>query len=165
MSSVEIRRLLPSDDRSGFESGNAALDEFFRRYAGQNQFKHRIGTTYVAMVDGQIGGYAAVSPATIAATEVPGGGRKLPGYPLPVLCLGRLAVDARHQGAGLGGRLMRHVFDLAAQLANDVGCIGVVVDAKPDAVEFYLRLGFEALAGRAPEVGAVTPLFCTLAKQ
>jgi GNAT superfamily N-acetyltransferase len=155
---------LPSDDRSEFESGNTTLDEFFRRYAGQNQFKHRIGTTYVALVDGRIGGFATVSPATIVTAEMPSRRGKRPTYPLPVLRLGRMAVDRQHQGAGIGANLVRHVFGLAAQMSEDLGCIGVVVDAKPEAVDFYLRLGFEALTGPAPETGAPTPMFHPLAK-
>ena len=45
---IRIRRLEPRDDRSEFHSGNIDLDRFFQRYAGQNQFRHHIGTTYVA---------------------------------------------------------------------------------------------------------------------
>ena len=44
---VRVRRLEPRDDRTGFRSGNIDLDRFFQRYAGQNQFRHHIGTTYV----------------------------------------------------------------------------------------------------------------------
>lgn len=46
---VEVRRLEPHDDRTRFRSGNVELDRFFLRYAGQNQFRHHIGTTYVAV--------------------------------------------------------------------------------------------------------------------
>ncbi len=35
--------------------------------------------------------------------------------------------------------------DLANEMAERTGCIGVVVDAKPDAIEFYERYGFESL--------------------
>jgi hypothetical protein len=38
--------------------------------------------------------------------------------------------------------LLRTVFALAHEMARTVGCLGVVVDAKPDAVSFYERLGF-----------------------
>lgn len=56
-----IRRLQPEDDRSQFRSGNVELDRFFLRYAGQNQFRHHIGTTYVAVDEGSgILGFATV---------------------------------------------------------------------------------------------------------
>jgi predicted N-acetyltransferase YhbS len=164
MSSIEIRRLAPADDRAGFESGNQALDAFFRRFAGQNQFKHRVGTTYVALVAGSIAGFVTVSPATLTAVDLPGERRGLPAYPLPVLRLGRLAVNHRHQGAGIGYRLVVHVFGLAEQLAHNFGCIGVLVDAKPEAVAFYERLGFLPLAAAAAAPGQPTPMFLALAR-
>ena len=46
---IEVRRLEAGDERSGFRSGDADLDRFFHRYAGQNQFRHHIGTTWVAV--------------------------------------------------------------------------------------------------------------------
>ena len=46
---MEIRALRPGDDRSAFQSGDEALDRFFHRYAGQNQFRHYLGVTYVAV--------------------------------------------------------------------------------------------------------------------
>ena len=64
---LEIGRLAPTDDRSTFRSGNADLDRFFARYAGQDQFRHHIGTTYVAVDDaGVIMGYATVSASELA---------------------------------------------------------------------------------------------------
>ena len=45
---MEIRALRPTDDRSSFQSGDEALDRFFHQYAGQNQFRHHLGITYVA---------------------------------------------------------------------------------------------------------------------
>jgi hypothetical protein len=46
---LTIRRLEPGDDRSGLDSGQIELDRFFQRFAGQNQFRHHLGVTYVAM--------------------------------------------------------------------------------------------------------------------
>jgi hypothetical protein len=46
-----IRRLEPSDDRSGLDSGQVELDRFFHRFAGQNPFRHHLGVTYVAVMD------------------------------------------------------------------------------------------------------------------
>lgn len=48
---IEIRSLQINDDRKSFSSGDADLDRFFHKYAGQNQFRLHIGTTYVALDD------------------------------------------------------------------------------------------------------------------
>lgn len=151
---LEIRRLRPTDDRSTFQSGNIELDRFFHRFAGQNQFRHHIGTTYVSIENGAIVGFATVSAAELVVAALPASMRKrLPQYPLPVLRLARLAVDERAQGRGIGSALLKAVFTLAHRMASDFGCIGVVVDAKPDAVAFYTRLGFVPLIARAGHLG------------
>jgi GNAT superfamily N-acetyltransferase len=140
---MEIRALRAGDDRSSFRSGDEALDRFFHRYAGQNQFRHYLGVTYVAVDGGRVLGYATVAPRHILIEDLPERARrKLPSYPLPVLGLARLAVDEAARGMGLGAQLLRYVLELAAKMADELGCVGVVVDAKPGAVEFYLKYGF-----------------------
>jgi GNAT superfamily N-acetyltransferase len=151
---IEVRRLRPEDERSEFSSGNADLDRFFRQYAGQNQFRRHIGSTFVAIADGVILGFFTVAASELTATRLPAARRKrLPLYPLPVLRLARLAVDERAQGRGIGSALLRAVFALAHRMADDFGCIGVVVDAKPEAVAFYERLGFMMLEAATEQPG------------
>lgn len=152
---ITIRRLAPDDDRSAFRSGNIELDRFFARYAGQNQFRHHIGTTYVAVDDkGTITGFATVAASELTTASLSQSKRKrLPAYPLPVLRLARLAVDDRNQRQGVGNALLRAVFTLAQKMALDVGCLGVVVDAKPEAVSFYEKLGFIVLDVTAGQLG------------
>ena len=152
---MTVRRLEATDDREAFESGDVDLDRFFRRFAGQNQFRHHIGTTYVAVGDdGIIAGFATVTASEIASEKFSvARRRRMPGYPLPVLRLARLAVDRRARGRGTGGLLLRAVFALARRMADDVGCVGVVVDAKPQAVAFYGKLGFLPLEATAGELG------------
>jgi predicted N-acetyltransferase YhbS len=140
---MEIRALRPSDDRSAFQSGDEAFDLFFHRYAGQNQFRAHTGVTYVAIEAGHILGFATVSPRHVDIEDLPERTRKkLPRYPVPVLGLARLAVDKHARSQGLGAQLLRFVFKLAAKMAEEVGCAGVVVDAKPGAIEFYAKYGF-----------------------
>jgi len=142
----EVRLLRAGDDRSTFESGNTDLDRFFRQFAGQNQFRHHIGVTYVAIYDNRIAGFATVAAAQIEIEDLPKSHKKkLPHYPLPILRLARLAVDRSAQGQGVGALLLRAVFQIAHEMAESVGCVGVVVDAKSDAVRFYERYGFESL--------------------
>ena len=164
---VTVRRLAPSDDRTAFRSGNIDLDRFFARYAGQNQFRHHIGTTYVAVdTTGAILGFATVAASELTSERLSAAVRKqLPAYPIPILRLARLAVDQRAQGQGIGQALLRTVFTLAHKMAVDMGCVGVVVDAKPDAAGFYRKLGFvelEAMAGLLGDRPQPQPMFLEL---
>jgi GNAT superfamily N-acetyltransferase len=146
---VEIRPLARDDDRSGFSCGVAELDRFFAHYAGQNQFKLHLAVTYVAVVQARIVGFATVAPSSIERSSVPSPRlrKRLPTYPLPVLRLARLGVDTRARGLGIGTSLLRHVLRLAMDQRDRLGCVGVVVDAKPDAVSFYEALGFLEIEG------------------
>jgi len=131
---IEVRLLRETDDRSSFQSGDEQLDLFFRRYAGQNQFRHHIGTTYVAVENATILGFATVTVGHVEIESLaPTLRKKLPDYPLPILRLARLAVDRTAQAKGVGNRLMRTVFSVAVELREKLGCVGVVVDAKPGA--------------------------------
>lgn len=152
---MEIRVLLPTDDQRRFRSGNIELDRFFQRFAGQNQFRVQLGVTHVAMEDGQILGFATVSAAQVKLSRLPEAERKgLPAYPVPVIRLSRMAVSETAQGQGVGAALLRHVNLLAVELSTaKVGCVGVLVDAKPEARDFYARYGFIELE---VEEGAMT---------
>ena len=144
---MEIRALRPADDRARFHSGDEDLDRFFHRYAGQNQFRHYLGVTYVAVDRGRVVGFATLAPRHVDIEDLPESTRKkLPHYPIPVLGLARLAVDESAKSIGLGAELLRFVLQLAAKLADEVGCAGVVVDAKPGAIDFYAKYGFNLIA-------------------
>ena len=160
---INIRLLIEHDDRSRFSSGNGELDRFFHDYAGQNQFRHHIGSTYVAVEEHfrEIYGYLTVAPAHI--DELPDDLRKkLPRYPLPVLRLARLAVSEKAQGQGLGGSLLRFAFGLALKLSTEYGCIGILVDAKKEAEKFYQQYGFyyvDVIQGRSGARPLATSMF------
>jgi GNAT superfamily N-acetyltransferase len=163
---MEIRALSEGDDRSRFVSGDPDLDRFFHKFAGQNQFKHHVGVTYVAVEDRRIFGFATVCPAHLEIDAVPAATRrKLPRYPVPVLRLARLAVDQSARGQGLGSQLLRFVLHLAVRLTEDYGCAGVVVDAKPDAMAFYEKYGFvalEAVEGQSAARPQPGPMFLSM---
>lgn len=163
---VVVRMLEPADDRSGFRSGNIDLDRFFQRYAGQNQFRHHIGTTWVAVRGSSLLGFATMSAAHLEVSVLPAELRRgLPAYPLPVLRLARLAVAEEAKGQGIGRLLLRAVFTLAWRMADDFGCVGVLVDAKVEAVGFYATLGFRALGNTKGALGdrpEPTPMFLEL---
>lgn len=146
---IEIRPLARDDDRRGFSCGQGDLDRFFQHYAAQNQFKLHLAVTYVALVEARIVGFATVAASSMERANLPSARRRrrLPAYPLPVLRLARLGVDTRAQGLGIGKALLRHVFQLAVDQCDALGCVGVVTDAKSEAVSFYESLGFVAVEG------------------
>lgn len=146
---VEIRPLARDDDRSGFSCGQADLDRFFEHYAGQNQFRLHLAVTYVAVIESRIVGFATVASSAMEREAVPSARlrKRLPTYPLPTLRLARLGVDTRAQGIGIGRALLRHVFQVAFEARDRTGCIGVVADAKPEALGFYDSLGCLPLEG------------------
>lgn len=163
---METRALREGDDRSGFRSGDPDLDRFFLRFAGQNQFRHHVGVTHVAVEDERILGFATMSPAHLEIDRLPAAARRgLPRYPVPVLRLARLAVDESARGTGLGSQLLRFVLGLALRMADEYGCGGVLVDAKPDATAFYAKYGFvelEALEGQSEARPQPTPMFLSM---
>jgi len=165
---VDVRALRPDDDRSPFRSGDPDLDRFFHKYAGQNRFRHHIGTTYVAVENGRILGFVTVCPGHLESETLSDTiGRRLAKYPLPILRLARLAVDESCRGKGVGKELLASVFELALRMASDYGCVGIAVDSKPDAVAFYAKFGFAALTAVSGEMHAApkpTPMCLSVAK-
>lgn len=134
--------------RSGFDCGEPALDDFLRHQAGQLQ-RRGFGKTYVALGSmsdegDAVLGFITVSVGQVAAVSMPPT-LKLPRYPVPILRIGRLAVDRRAQGQGLGQDLLAFALHLALDFADRVGLWAVVVDAKHEmAAAWYQRLGFVA---------------------
>ena len=105
-----------------------------------------LGTTYIATNGKSILGFVTVSIAVLVNDDIENILKKrLPNYPLPVLKISRLAVDKKYQNLGIGRKLLKAMFEFAIEQKNKTGCIGVVVDAKKEAVSFYKKLGFICL--------------------
>jgi len=165
---IEIRKLEKRDNREDFNSGDIEIDRFFIKFAGQNQFKHKIGTTYVAVErDSQkILGYATVSASSLRVKDLKVSEfKKFPNYPLPIFRIARLGVDKRYQSQGVGKKLLQRMLYLAIEMAELIGCIGVFVDAKDDAVNFYKKFGFEIVPvvdGELPTKPTQTVMYLSL---
>jgi GNAT superfamily N-acetyltransferase len=143
----------PDDTRSGFRSGVRALDDYFSRHANENEASG-VGRTYAlrrAATDDpalpRVLGFYTLSMALIESTQATAVVRtKLPRYPLPVALVGRLAVDERARGQRLGERLLLDALRRIVDVADHIGCVGVIVDAKDErALGFYERYDFVAV--------------------
>lgn len=141
--SSNIVPLVAAHRRDDFDCGVEALNDFLRRFARQQQ-ERDFSRTYVVLADDAVTvtAFVSVGAGQVGAPSFPAH-LKLPRYPVPVLRIGRLAVDRRAQGLQLGRELTRFALNLALELAGRVGIHAVVVDAKDEAARsFYERLGF-----------------------
>ncbi len=150
MAEWDIQPLDPSHDRSSFDCGNAVLNEWIKKRAGQWQ-KKEIARCYVAVRRGesQVIGYYAISSHHVGYEALPADQAKgLPRIDVPMVLLGRLAVDKGVQGQGLGEQLLIDALRRAQHLADRLGIRAVEVDAIDEAArQFYLRFGFTSLEG------------------
>jgi GNAT superfamily N-acetyltransferase len=143
---VEI--LQSHHDRSSFACGEPDLDRYLRQQAGQDQ-RRNLGITYVAAHARVVLGYYTLSTGSVECRLLPpGAGRRVPYSKVPVLHLGRLAVDVRMHGKGLGARLLLDALTRAFHLSSLVGLHAVEVHAlHARAALFYAHMGFVALPG------------------
>jgi GNAT superfamily N-acetyltransferase len=125
--------LAPHHLLDGFNSGVASLDDWLRKRARGNQVSEGRVLAYYALAS------SAVSPA--AAT---GRFRRNMPDPIPVVVLGRLAVDKALQGGGVGRALFQDAAKRALYAAEAIGIRGMVVHALSESAKtFYLSLGLE----------------------
>lgn len=139
-------RLHGSHDRTTFDSGSPALDQYFAQQVSQD-VRRRITACYVALsAEGRIAGFYTLASTALLLSDLPASiGKKLPRYPLvPAVRMGRLAVDKKFKGLGLGGALLADGLDRA--IRADIAAYALVVDAKDEsAAAFYRHHGLTAL--------------------
>ena len=134
-----------SHERDSFDCGEAALNEFLRRYARKSHVQGS-AKTFLAIDDADgktILGYYSVSPASVAYARVPGAiARGLARHDVPVFRLARLAVHLAVQGQGLGGQLLLAAGRRCLLVAAQAGGVALLIDAKNEqAARWYARYG------------------------
>ena len=149
-----IRLLAERDDPSGFSCGSPELDQYLKAYALDNT-ELGVSATYVCVDDADcVEGFLTLAGTSIRSSETPIS-FDLPRYPLPALLIARLAVDASSQNRGVGRRLLAFALEESLVMQSRIGCIAVVVDAKPEAFSFYEQFGFEPVVPASPAAGAI----------
>jgi GNAT superfamily N-acetyltransferase len=131
-------------DVSGFDSGEPALDDWLRRRAVQNEASGA-SRTYVVCVGRKVVGYYTLAAGAVAHAEAPGRLRRNMPDAVPVMVLGRLAVDRTIHGQGVGTGLLRDAVLRTVQAAEIVGIRAILVHAISEAARrFYEKYGFVA---------------------
>lgn len=135
-------------DRNSFDCGDADLNGWLKQIARQHKEKG-VSATFVSAANEtsvEILGFYAISLAELVNANLPVQyGKRLPAK-VPVFRLGRLATASGHRGKGIGEFMLFDAIDRATRIAVEIGGIGLVVNAKPSAVDFYQRYGFERMA-------------------
>jgi ribosomal protein S18 acetylase RimI-like enzyme len=142
-----IERLTSAHDRPSFSSEIPALDRYLRELAMQDM-RRRVANCYVAIgaESGLLAGFYTLTATALRLSDLPDDATKrLPRYPtVPAALIGRLAVDRRFRGVGLGAALLSDAFMRAAR--SEPAVHTMLVDAKDEqAVAFYRHHGFRPL--------------------
>jgi GNAT superfamily N-acetyltransferase len=148
MGQVEIdelsdpEKLNPAHNLSQFQCGEQELDDWLKRRALHNE-DSGASRTYVICIKRQVVGFYALSAGAIAHKDAPGRVRRNMPDPVPVMVIGRLAMDIQLQGRGIGTALLKDAVLRTIQAAGIVGIRAILVHAISEgAKRFYQRLGF-----------------------
>ena len=148
MTGWEIRRLASEHDRSAFDCGVILLNDWLKVRAGQ--FDRRdLSRTFVATKPAShtVFGFYALSTHRVVFEALPSSESKgIPRLNIPVVLLGRLAVDKSVQSQGLGSLLLVDALRRALHISEQIGIRAVEVDAIDEAAKrFYVKFGFRPL--------------------
>jgi len=136
--------LVQTHDPSAFDCGEPILDEWLKRRAFANQITGASRTFVVVDGHNRVLAYYALAAGAIAHAEAAGAVRRNMPDPVPVMVLGRLAVDRSCQGQQLGSALLKDALLRTINVSQSVGISALLVHAINDAAkQFYVRRGFQ----------------------
>ena len=146
MIALQIQLLNKKHDRKNFSCGEPNLDQYLQLFASQD-IKRNISRIFVAIQKDkpeQIIGFFSLSANSLDANELPETiKKKLPGYPVPIALLGRLAVDRYFQHKGVGKILLSEALQKVYYASQAMAVYAVVVEALDNnAKNFYQKFGF-----------------------
>ena len=129
-----------------FDCGKASLNDWLRQRALRSEGKS--ARCFVACVGKEVVAYYAMAAGAVARERLSGKlARNMP-EAVPVVVIGRMAIDTRYQGRGLGAALLKDAFVRILNAAREIGARAVLVHAiDDDVVAFYARYGFKPLPG------------------
>jgi GNAT superfamily N-acetyltransferase len=136
------QHLMSARDRSTFDCGVPDLNDWLKKRALANE-ESGASRIYVVCSADKVVGYYALASGGVALTKAPGRIRRNMPDPLPVMIVGRLAVERGWQGRNIGRSLLRDAILRTLQAAQIGGVRAILVPAiSEDAKRFYERYGF-----------------------
>lgn len=142
------RPLATGDVLSGFDCGVESLNSWLRGYARRNDKSGASKTMVTVTREGRVAGYYCLSASSLVRDEAPDDLSRGQPDPIPVILIGRLAVDREYAGRGLWASLLQHAVTQAVRAAEIIGMHAIVVHAlTADVIPFYERFGFTRFPG------------------
>ena len=136
--------LTPQHELSDFDCGEPILNEWLKRRALINQLSGASRIFVVTAESNRVLAYYALAAGAVTHADAVGAVRRNMPDPIPVMVLGRLAVDRSCQGRQLGSALLKDAFLRTVNVAENVGIRALLVHAINDAAkQFYLDRGFQ----------------------
>lgn len=132
-------RLTPTHDLGQFKSREPRLDDWLRQRALANESSGAC-RTYVVQDGDRIVGFYSLATGAIAHTDTTGKVRRNMPDPVPVVILGRMAVDESYEGQGIGKGLLKDAVLRTLSASEIVGVRAILIHAKSDdAKRFYVQ--------------------------
>ena len=134
--------------RDKFDCGKEPLNNYIQRNATKDVKNGTCTCFVIKNADEEVIGYYTLSTESIPIEDAPPQFQKKIKYQyVPVILLGRLAIDQNHFGNGLGKFLLINSLKRSLNVAkNHVGAIAVIVDPiDEEAKQYYLKYGFTLL--------------------
>jgi GNAT superfamily N-acetyltransferase len=145
MSSQSINppeKLNSSHQLDQFDCGNLHLNYWLKHRAFKNEIQGA-SRTYVVTVENVVVAYYCLANGAIAQTISTGKVKRNMPDPIPVMIIGRLAVDLNWQGQRIGKALLRDAILRTLQAAEIAGIRAILVEAiSEEAKQFYEKCGF-----------------------
>ena len=131
-------------DLTMFDCGEPALNEWLKRRAFANQVTGASRTFVLVGEHNQVVGYYALAAGAVSHADAASSVRRNMPDPIPIMILGRLAVDRTCQGKQLGSALLKDAFLRTVNVSENVGIRALLVHVMNDAAkQFYLHRGFQ----------------------
>lgn len=131
-----------------FDCGNEDLNDFLNTEEVERYEQEGLGRTYLVFYEGKPVAYFTVSFDGLRVEYL----RTWKSFSrlaemkletIPALKIGRLAVDSRYQSRGIGRALVNYIAGMALETKGKMGVRLMILQAKPESIEFYGKCGFQ----------------------
>lgn len=129
----------PTHDLTTFNCGKSVLDEWLKDKALKNETSG-VSRTYVICYENKVVGYYTLATGSVTHSSVTGKIKRNVPDPIPVMILGKLAIDINHRKKGLGIGLFKDAVRRTVQAADIAGIRAILIHAlDEEAKNFYIK--------------------------